>query len=174
MRFGLAVCSLVLVPGCVAVSTVEPPAAVTPHQGARLAQGAVFGPHAEVVQEVLEASGAAVPDADADARFVVWVEERLVQEAPLDLLSAFTFLTIPVVRWHRLHLMGKLVARDGAVLAEAEARSEACVLFGWPLLLVLPLWSDTEGSRVVQEQVRGLTRSVLASLLASPAEAEAR
>jgi hypothetical protein len=155
--------------GCAAVSTEDPPRgtlALGPAD-ARIAMGDVFGPHAAAVQEALEASGAEAPDAEAEARFVVWVDELIVQQDPLDLLAGFTLTTIPAVRWHQLRLTGKLVARDGAVLAEAEARSEACVLFGWPLLLAFPLWSDGAGSDVIDEQVRGLTRSVLASLLSS-------
>jgi hypothetical protein len=155
--------------GCVAFPSGDtvPPAPPVAGTNARVAMGPVFGRHAEVVKEVLATSGVEAPDAEADRRFVVWIDEHIVQQDPLDLLSGFTLLTIPAMRWHEVHLRGRLLARDGAVLAEADARGEACILFGWPLLLAFPLWSDVEGSNVVEEQVRGLTRTVLASLLDS-------
>lgn len=153
--------------GCVAFPAEDLPPAPFPATEARVSLGPVFGRHAKVVQEVLEASGVEAPDAEADARFVVWIDEALVQQDPLDLLSGFTLTTVPAVRWHKVHLVGRLTSRDGDVLAEAEARAETCVLFGWPLLFVFPLWSDPEGTSVVEEQVRGLTRTVLAALLSA-------
>lgn len=176
--------------GCVAYQSQEAPGTPRnlPVSNPVWTTGSIAGPHAEVVARVIAASGTAVAEEPvivedssgaADpalteepprarkkkSRVFVWVDEVVVGPGALDFAAGLTLTTLPLMRWHELHVRGEIVAPTGRVVASAEARSEVGVLFGWPMVFAVPMWTDLEGTGLVKAHVRSLTRAVLSSLV---------
>lgn len=164
---------MVATSGCVALQgrTIPRPPTNLPLMTPRWTAFAIEGAHPDAATAVVVASGTCGSSAPGRParRLVLTITDKVDSSGALDFLAGMTLTTLPAVRWHDLRVRGDLVEGD-QVVASAEDMSTLSVVVGWPMVFLLPYWTDADGTRLAAANVRALTRGVISELVARDAD----
>lgn len=165
--------SVVATSGCVSLQgrTIPRPPTNLPLMTPRWTDFAVEGAHTDAATAVVVASGTCGPAAPVSParRLVLTITDTVDSSGALDFCAGMTLTTLPAFRWHDLRVRGDLV-EDDRVIASAEDMSTTTVMIGWPVVFLLPYWTDEDGTRLAAANVRALTRAVISELVARDAD----
>jgi hypothetical protein len=163
--------SVVATSGCVSFQgrAIPRPPTNLPLMTPRWTDFAVEGAHTDAATAVVVASGTCGATVRPARRLVLTITDTVDFSGALDFFAGMTLTTLPAFRWHDLRVRGDLL-EGGQVVASAEDMSTTSVMLGWPMIFMLPYWTDEDGTRLAAANVRALTRAVISELVARDAD----